>query len=149
MHGVHRIGRHSIAFLDAVNGFTLFGEDVRVLGRREDTVEVGLVEAFADLEDGERGGGRGEGDLVRCCSNNRTIAFVEIDLMLFILACPYGPDYDRVSCDPSLKKLASHDPIALYMRLGMALDIVVKGMSISYRAVRRRIAQTKSERGGI
>ena len=76
MHSVHGIWRHGVAFLDAMNSFALFGEDIRILGRWEDTIEVGLVKAFANLKDGECGRGRGEGDLVGCCPDNGTIAFV-------------------------------------------------------------------------
>jgi hypothetical protein len=52
MHGCHGIRSGSITFLDAVDMFAGFGEDVWIFGGREDSVEVCLVKAFADLENG-------------------------------------------------------------------------------------------------
>ena len=57
MHSSHGVRRGGIAFLNAVDGLALLSEDIGVLGWWEDAVEVGLVEAFADLEDGLCGGG--------------------------------------------------------------------------------------------
>jgi hypothetical protein len=50
LHGGHAIRSSRNAFLLCVNRLPCLGEDVRVFGRGEDTVEVGLAEALADGE---------------------------------------------------------------------------------------------------
>ena len=86
--GNNRSGCCCVAFLDAMNGFAGLGEDVRVLGWWEHAVEIGFVEAFADLEYGLGGSGRCEGELVWCYSDDRTVLLVQGDVMLFGLAGP-------------------------------------------------------------
>ena len=91
LHRNHGIGSSSISLLDAVDMFAGFGEDVWVLWGREDTVEVGLVETFANLEDCVGGGRGSKGKLVRGCADNGTIFAVKVDVVLLILACPNCP----------------------------------------------------------
>jgi hypothetical protein len=73
LHGAHAIRSGGDALLLRVDGFARLGENVGVLGRGEDAVEVSLAEAFADGEDvlcgvggGEREFGGGDADDGAC-----------------------------------------------------------------------------------
>ena len=51
LHGGHTVWSGCDAFLLSVDRLPRFSEDVRVFGRGEDAIEVGLAEALADRED--------------------------------------------------------------------------------------------------
>ena len=87
-HGGKGVGGCCIAFLYCMDVFAGLGEDVRVLRGREDRVEAGFVEAFADLEDGLGGGRSGEGELVGSGAYYGAVLLVQGDVVLLGLASP-------------------------------------------------------------
>ena len=67
-----------------MDGLARLGEDIGVLRRREDAVEVGLAEALADGEDIFGGVGGGEGEFLRGDADDGafwlvTVSWVERD----------------------------------------------------------------------
>lgn len=76
-----------------MHGFARLGEDVRVLGRGEDGVKVGFVEALAGGEDLAGGVGGGEGEFVRGDADDGAEVFVQVDVVGFGFAGVGAPDW--------------------------------------------------------
>lgn len=81
LHGGHGIRHVGHLLLHGVDVLANLGEDIRVLRRGEDRVEVRLVEALARGEDvaGDRRGR--ERELVRGNANDRSILAVQFDVV--------------------------------------------------------------------
>ena len=94
LHGVHGVWMSSHPLLLCVYILSDFGEDVRVLWWREDSIEISLVEAFASGEDFFCGKGIGEGQLVWRDAYDRAVLAVDGNVVEFRVAGrdrPYLP----------------------------------------------------------
>lgn len=74
-----------------MHGLSGFGKDIWVLWRREDAIEVGLVESLTGLEQIEGGLWRRKRNFIWSGPNNGSILSVYVDVVLFVLARPDAP----------------------------------------------------------
>lgn len=80
-HRRHRVRHVGHLLLHRVHLLAHLGEDVRVLGRREHAVEVGLVEPLPGREDVPGDVGRGERDLIGSDADHGPVCPVEVDVV--------------------------------------------------------------------
>lgn len=99
-HGVHRshgIWVRGIPLLHRMNLLSGLRENIRILWRGEDAIEVCLVEAFPGCEHFFGRIGRCEAEFIRCNSHDGTITSVYIDVIQLGVPGPCAPDFKGIS----------------------------------------------------